>query len=187
MEDLSDHAVWRTALNQGEHHEGVAGDLGSLVARVAFGTSIFGMGAEEQKLALARSVNPELSAITEDLVFSEPYVDAGRNRVLAVNQKDADDLAADEGMVREIGWLKWQFMTQAEALLHGDLHTGSVMVKAAAVGAERSTKVIDSEFAFYGPIGFDIGALWGNYLIAVARAFALTEEHKSVLVPRPGQ
>ena len=80
MEDLSDHAVWRTALNQGEHHEGVAGDLGSLVARVAFGTSIFGMGAEEQKLALARSVNPELSAITEDLVFSEPYVDAGRNR-----------------------------------------------------------------------------------------------------------
>ena len=90
-------------------------------------------------------------------------------------------------MVREIGWLKWQFMTQAEALLHGDLHTGSVMVKAAAVGAERSTKVIDSEFAFYGPIGFDIGALWGNYLIAAARAFALTEEHKSVLVPRPGQ
>ncbi len=179
MEDLSDHAVWRTALNQGEHHEGVAGDLGSLVARVAFGTSIFGMGAEEQKLALARSVNPELSAITEDLVFSEPYVDAGRNRVLAVNQKDADDLAADEGMVREIGWLKWQFMTQAEALLHGDLHTGSVMVKAAAVGAERSTKVIDSEFAFYGPIGFDIGALWGNYLIAAARAFALTEDTRA--------
>ena len=82
-------------------------------------------------------------------------------------------------MVREIGWLKWQFMTQAEALLHGDLHTGSVMVKAAAVGAERSTKVIDSEFAFYGPIGFDIGALWGNYLIAVARAFALTEDTRA--------
>ena len=179
MEDLSDHAVWRTALNRGEQHEGVAGDLGTLIARVAFGTSIFGMDAGEQKLAVARSVNPELCAITEDLVFSEPYVDAGRNRVLKANQRDADDLAADEGMVREIGWLKWQFMTQAESLLHGDLHTGSVMVKPPAVGTERSTKVIDSEFAFYGPIGFDIGALWGNYLIAAARAFALAEDTRA--------
>jgi 5-methylthioribose kinase len=179
MEDLSDHVVWRTALNRGERHEGVAHDLGALIARVAFGTSIFGMDAREQKLALARSVNPELCAISEDLVFTEPYVDAGRNRVLKANQKDADDLAADEGMVQEIGWLKWQFMTQAETLLHGDLHTGSVMVNSPAAGTKRSTKVIDSEFAFYGPTGFDIGALWGNYVIAAARAFALAEDTRA--------
>ena len=51
-------------------------------------------------------------------------------------------------------------MNQAEALLHGDLHTGSVMV------TETDTRVIDPEFAFYGPMGFDLGVLIGNFLLA---------------------
>jgi 5-methylthioribose kinase len=45
-------------------------------------------------------------------------------------------------------------------LIHGDLHTGSIMV------TEHETRVIDPEFAFYGPMGFDIGAVIGNLLMA---------------------
>jgi 5-methylthioribose kinase len=30
----------------------------------------------------------------------------------------------------------------------------------------ESTQVIDPEFAFYGPIGFDIGAFLGNLILA---------------------
>lgn len=30
---------------------------------------------------------------------------------------------------------------------------------------ETETKVIDPEFAFYGPIGFDLGAVIGNYFL----------------------
>ena len=41
--------------------------------------------------------------------------------------------------------LKACFLSDAEALLHGDLHTGSVLVTPA------DTRVIDPEFAFYGP------------------------------------
>jgi 5-methylthioribose kinase len=179
MEYLSEHVVWRTALNRGERHAGVAADLGTLLARVGFGTSVFGMDAGEEKLALARFVNPQLCAITEDLVFTEPYVDAGRNSVLPANERDARDLADDADVVREMGWLKWQFMTQGEALIHGDLHTGSVMVRAADASGPRSTKAIDCEFGFYGPLGFDLGALWGNYVIAAARAFALLEDERA--------
>jgi 5-methylthioribose kinase len=42
-------------------------------------------------------------------------------------------------------------MNNAQALIHGDLHTGSILIK------EDSMKVIDPEFAFYGPMGYDIG------------------------------
>ncbi len=56
--------------------------------------------------------------------------------------------------------LKTRFCTHAQTLLHGDLHTGSVMVSA------TDTRVIDAEFATYGPMGFDIGALLGNFWIA---------------------
>jgi 5-methylthioribose kinase len=40
LEDLSDHVVWRTALNRGELHAEAAADLGAYAARVAFGTSV---------------------------------------------------------------------------------------------------------------------------------------------------
>ena len=51
-------------------------------------------------------------------------------------------------------------MTSAEALIHGDLHTGSIMVTG------EDTRVIDPEFAFIGPMGFDVGAVIGNLLLA---------------------
>ena len=53
-----------------------------------------------------------------------------------------------------------RFSERAQALIHADLHTGSVMV------TQESTQVIDHEFAFYGPMGFDIGAFLGNLILA---------------------
>lgn len=179
MENLSDHQVWRHALNRGERHEGAATDVGVYVAHVAFGTSAFGMAADAQKAALAAAVNPQLCEITEDLVLTEPTRPASRNSVLPENERDAQELIDDDATIREMGWLKWQFMTQAEALIHGDLHTGSVMVRAASDGVPRSTKIFDSEFAFYGPVGFDLGLAYANYVIAAARAFALGEDERA--------
>lgn len=173
MEDLSDHVVWRGALNSGLRFDGVAGPLGKYVAKTAFGTSIFGLGQEPHKLEVARAINPGLCLITEDLVFTEPYFENGRNSVLPSNEKDAQELANDKEMVNEIGLLKYKFMTAAESLIHGDLHTGSAMIKCEDKKVAVSVKAIDSEFSFYGPIGFDLGALVANYTIAAARACAL--------------
>lgn len=173
MEDLSDHVVWRGALNLGLRFDGVAGPLGKYVAKTAFGTSIFGLGQENHKLEVSRAINPGLCLITEDLVFTEPYFESGRNSVLSSNEKDAQDLANDKEMVNEIGLLKYKFMTAAESLIHGDLHTGSAMIKCEDKKVAVSVKAIDSEFSFYGPIGFDLGALVANYTIAAARACAL--------------
>lgn len=178
MEDLSDHRVWRGALIDGLRHEGVADRMGEYVAAVAFGTSVFAVDPEVQKVRMAQAINPELCTITEDLVFTEPYVDAGRNSFLPANEADVRELAHDDVMVREMGMAKWMFMTHGEALIHGDLHTGSVMVRAAsgADGPVSSAKAFDSEFAFYGPVAFDLGALWANYALAAARAVALNDD-----------
>jgi len=173
MEDLSDHKVWRTALNQGERSIGAAAAIGEYIAKVLFATSIFGAGAEAHYKGIARAINPELCLITEDLVFTEPYFPADRNSYLPENEVDAEAIINDEVMVLEIGLLKYRFMTSAEALLHGDLHTGSVMVKTDSAGKAISTMAFDSEFSFYGPIGFDIGACFANFYIALARAIAL--------------
>lgn len=180
MEDLSDHWVWRGALNESMRHDGAADAMGAYIAAIAFGTSALGLERHALADAVARSVNPALCSITEDLVFTEPLVDAGRNSVLPANEKDAADLASDDLMMRAMGRAKWLFMTKAEALIHGDLHTGSVMVRSVG-GSSRcdSVKAFDSEFAFYGPVAFDLGALWANYIIAAARAFALGEDDRA--------
>ena len=51
-------------------------------------------------------------------------------------------------------------MAEPQALLHGNLHTGSVMA------SETDTKVIDPAFAAFGPIGFDVGSLIGHLLLS---------------------
>jgi 5-methylthioribose kinase len=173
MEDLSDWVVWRTALNAGEVHEGVAGQMGDYVARMAFGTSVFGMEVEQVQVAAAAAANPDLCRITEDLVFTEPYIDHEHNSVAPGVEPEVARLRADPALVAEVGGLKYRFITASQALVHGDLHTGSVMVRHVGDGPSARGKAIDGEFCYYGPVGFDTGALIGNYLCAIARAEVL--------------
>ena len=60
-----------------------------------------------------------------------------------------------------------KFLERQQALLHGDLHTGSLMV------TESTTHVIDAEFAFVGPIAFDVAKMVANLLIAYFASFGL--------------
>jgi 5-methylthioribose kinase len=176
MENLSDYRVWRGALMEGMRHDGVAKQMGDYVARVAFGTSVLAVDAEEHKQHVADAINPELCKITEDLVFTEPHDDIGRNAVLPENEKDAAEHAKDRTMRAAMGEAKWIFMNHAEALIHGDLHTGSVMVRHVGAGTEAESKAFDSEFAFYGPVAFDLGALAANYTLSAARWIALGDD-----------
>ncbi|KQP57561.1 S-methyl-5-thioribose kinase [Agreia sp. Leaf283] len=173
IEDLSDHAVWRGELNEARVHGFAAAEIGRYIARTAFHTSVFGLDPLEQKRLAAASINPELCQITEDLVFTEPYIDHPHNVVLPANEPDVSALRADRALLTEIGIAKYRFMTSAQSLIHGDLHTGSVFVRDASDGVSASVRAFDSEFGFFGPTGFDLGALWGNFVIAAARALAL--------------
>jgi 5-methylthioribose kinase len=99
-------------------------------------------------------------------VFTEPYVDHEHNGWLPANDDDVRELRADAAFVREIGLAKQRFQESTQSLLHGDLHTGSVFVRAEG----ESVRAFDSEFGTYGPTGFDLGAVWANLIIAAARA-----------------
>jgi 5-methylthioribose kinase len=171
IEDLSSWTVWRTALNEGRVSPGAGADLGRYVARLAFGTSAFGLPAAEARANAAGALNVELCRITEDLVFTEPFTDHEHNSWDAAVTPAVLALR-DEAVLAEVAELKWRFLTAAEGRIHGDLHTGSVFV--APPGTEGvQAKAFDLEFGVYGPIAFDLGALFGNYLLAQSRAAAL--------------
>ena len=131
--------------------------------------------------------NAALCKHTEQVVFSDPYQISQYNHWTSPYlDPDAEALRHDNLLKLEIALLKSKYMPlcyallfvcthahqlsnsfcssrfseQAQALIHGDLHTSSVMV------TPESTQVIDPEFAFYGPMGYDIGAFLGNLMLA---------------------
>lgn len=170
IEDLSSWTVWRRALNDGRISPGAAAVVGRHVARVGFGTSAFALPSDVVKLQTAAAINVDLCKITEDLVFTQPYLDHPDN---SWKPELTDDVLALRvgGLVDEVAALKHRFVTHAEALVHGDLHTGSIFVPNGH--APVAAKIFDLEFGFYGPIAFDLGALFGNVLLAQARAAVL--------------
>jgi 5-methylthioribose kinase len=159
MEDLSDHIVLRKGLIKGTVYPNLARDMGVFLARSLFFTSDVGMDPLQKKELQKSFVNPDLCKITEDLVFSNPYFDADNNKIDPEIRERAEANWSDNELKREVAKLKEKFMTQGQALIHGDLHTGSVFV------TEQSTKSFDPEFAFFGPMGFDIGAILGNLIL----------------------
>ncbi|MFC4102832.1 S-methyl-5-thioribose kinase [Paenibacillus xanthanilyticus] len=162
MEDLSDHVIMRRGLMEGGRYPKFADDISTFLARTLFFTSDLGMNQQEKKLRVRDFINPELCKITEDLIFDDPYTVSANNNYDAAIEDEAEALRTDEQLHFEIALLREKFLTQAQALLHGDLHTGSIFI------TPESTKVIDPEFAYYGPAGFDIGAVIGNLLLNYA-------------------
>jgi len=163
MEDLNTHTLWRQDLCKGTHVEGVAEGVGRFLAKTLLGTSDILLPPSVRKSLTAEFVNPELCAITEELVFTAPYQDAESNIIDEAAQELAAELRSDRAMHLAAAQLRWQFRTRAEALLHGDFHTGSVMV------APGDPRAMDPEFAFFGPMGFDVGNIIGNLAFARIR------------------
>jgi 5-methylthioribose kinase len=162
MEFLSTHHILRQSLKQGLTHADLGTTLGRFCADTLFKGSDFHLDAAERKRDVALFAdNIALCDITESLVFTDPYFDAPMNRHTSPQlDKQVSMLRADTDAKLAAQAMKQAFCSQAETMLHGDLHTGSVMV------SESEAKVIDPEFALYGPMGFDIGMLMANFIMA---------------------
>jgi 5-methylthioribose kinase len=161
MERLSPHIILRQGLIAGRRYPNIGRDIGQYVARACFHTSDLGAPFERKMDGSALfAANQPLIRITVDLIFKDPYIESPRNRH---NSPHLDAVVAqlrrDAALKAAAARYGWKFLNQPEALIHGDLHSGSVMVTAS------DSRVIDPEFAFYGPIGFDLGAFLGNLLL----------------------
>jgi len=161
MELLEPHIIMRKGLISGTPYPRFVDHITTFLARTLFLSSDLAVLAAQKKEGIGGYAgNHALCKITEDLIFTDPYYQAEQNRwtspwLDAIAASFRDDLDLHVAVSR----LKLKFMGSPEALIHGDLHTGSIMV------TDSETKVIDPEFAFYGPMGFDIGAVLGNLIM----------------------
>ncbi len=162
MEFLADHIILRKGVMRGIRYPKFAEQITDYMARTLFFTSDLFLPASQKKQQMQLFCeNIDLCKITEDLIFTDPYRTADKNRWTSPElDAVAKSFGEDAELKVAITELKAKFLTSAEALIHGDLHTGSIMVN------QQQTKVIDPEFAFYGPMGFDVGLLLANFFLA---------------------
>jgi 5-methylthioribose kinase len=162
MEALCPHIILRKGFVAGTRYPKLADHIGTFLAQTLFRTSDLSLTTPAKKALMARFAgNAELCATTEDVIFTGPYFEAPLNRWTRPHLDAlAAQMRADAELKLAATEMKLVFRTATEALLHGDLHTGSIMVTG------TDTRVIDPEWAFHGPIGFDVGAVLGNLLLA---------------------
>lgn len=167
IEDLNNHLVMREGLMQQKRYPRVDRHMGVFMARTLFYTSDLYLPSGEKKAMVPRFINPVLCKVQEDLVFTEPYIEHPNNRYTPKLEPQVREIYADDDLRSEIFMFKERYMTHAQALIHNDLHTGSIMLN------EEETKVVDPEFAFFGPMAHDIGTYFAN----LALSYAAQEYH----------
>ena len=161
MEYLSSHIIMRKGMIEGLEYPKFAEHISSFLANTLFKTSSLYLSSSDKRTLVSQFIgNSELCKLTEDFVFTAPFMEDETNAELPELSDVAERIANDVELKTKILQLKYKFMNQSDSLLHGDLHTGSIMIN------QNETYVIDSEFAFVGPMGFDVGALIANLVMS---------------------
>ncbi len=174
MEDMTGHTMMRTGLINHEIYPLFADHVTTFMVNSLLRTTDVVMGHKEKKELVKSFINPDLCEISEDLVYSEPFIDYNhRNHVFPPNEDFVrEELYEDQALHLEAAKLKFEFMNHAQSLIHGDLHTGSVFIN------KEHTFIFDPEFAFFGPMGYDIGNVIANIFFAWCNGDAVISDEE---------
>ena len=160
MEDLRDARVLRDVLIAGTVDTIIAEQIGQFMGLVHSQTYVDNIDNATAQNYRQQFANTTMQSITADYVFTFPFTEHETNFWIPGLEPDVRQLKADTDFLRQAEHLKRIFLTVQQGVTHGDLHTGSVLVQ------DNKAKVIDAEFAFYGPVGFDLGLYWANYFLS---------------------
>ncbi|MGP9797159.1 S-methyl-5-thioribose kinase [Halomonas sp. 86] len=161
MEYLYPHTILRRKLIKGERVARLGEIIGQFCARTAFRGSELSLPSPEKKQDVGLfSGNVAIPAITESLVFTDPYYGAEMNHHTPELSPVVDELRRNARLKARVQRLLMKFTANTETMLHGDLHSGSIMA------TDTDVRVIDPEFSQYGPMAFDLGMAVANFLMA---------------------
>ena len=170
MEYLDNHIIFRKGMTNGQVFPEVGKITGEFLSKILYQTSDFHQEYHKKTEEVIRFSNPHLCVLTHMAIFTNPYLgDDEGNIKMSVNPLVHSEILAlrdDKELKSGVMEMKYGFMNKAQALLHGDLHSGSIMVN------ESDTRIIDPEFCFYGPMGFDLGHVVGTIFLNYATQFA---------------
>jgi 5-methylthioribose kinase len=174
MQCLNDHIILRLGLIDGIKYPEVGRHIGAFLADTLFRTSAFSMESQARRQLMDRfTLNAELCKLTEEFIFTFPYMEHDSNYSNPTTDAWArQHLRNDKDYKLNVLKFKELFLCKADALLHADLHTGSLMVN------QSESYVIDMEFAYFGPFGFDVGKVMANFFMCATAHLHRSSDHE---------
>lgn len=170
MEDVSNLRIVRFQLNKNRMFPDLGRKCGECMAKMEFYTSEYFLSREEYRKLQAKFANTEMRKIMEDGMFMDIFNTEVERGLGEEFNTFARGIMYDPRFETERFKLRRNFMSHADGLIHGDMHTSNIFA------SEDAMKVIDMEFSFIGPFGYDLGYLTGNlisqYCAACFKTFA---------------
>ena len=138
-------------------------EVGHFLARSAFYTSEFFLDRAKFRNLQTQFENTELQQIMEDGIFLNRFgtdLDQEAYHKWERFRQITDDPACQTNRLA----LRRTFMTHADCLIHADFHTSNVFL------SDQGLKMLDFEFSFMGPFGYDMGYFTGSLIAAYCAA-----------------
>lgn len=166
MEDIQGAISLREALMKNLWHKNLGSTIAFAIIELSFPLLDILREGKEEELPCWNTASTDLLELTEKLVFEDPYYNRrGKNVYTEGNEDFIKDALGNDDLLEWVEKLKNNFKTNKQTLIHGDLHTGSILVRTQKEGISNKKWAecfpdlffIDPEFAFYGPLAYDIG------------------------------
>lgn len=159
MEDLKEFEILREALLNFRTFPNFAAQVSRYLFDTLFKTTDLVVPAALKREQVRKLTNPEMCALTEKIVFTDPYEEQEEPVYSPENKALIESaLYRNEALRTQVGLLKYRYKNVSQSMLHGEMNTTSVFINADTI------KVFDPEYAFYGPMGFDVGTFIGSLL-----------------------
>jgi 5-methylthioribose kinase len=160
MENLHGYTPLQQTLVERQTLPNLGRHLGLFCAHSLFKTTDMWLNPREKKPMVAEFINPEMRILLEDALYVEPFKIGRGNVVEPELQSEVFALGRDPKVHSAVAQLLHEYRTSAEALLHGELHGGSILV------TPETTKIINPKFGFYGPLGFDLAMVLATFVVS---------------------
>lgn len=172
MEDVNYLKPSRSLLSQGHMIDGLAERCADFLADNHFYTTEFYLDTEVFRELDRCFVNTGMRAIMENWLFLR---DTPTHQCPPLTRHFLPYIFADDIVVQS-HLLRHKYMNATQAFIHSDIHTSNIFADDAQI------KVIDMEYTFAGPCGYDLGyllaSLVSQYCSAVFRPFPSEGERR---------
>lgn len=158
MEDLVDLALLRYDNCRMVAHENIGRVMGDFFGRNLFYSSDLNLTDYKRRELEKNFTSSEYASIGQHIFDTNVAVSPERDMAPGVEATRAAVLA-NPAVQKEFARARENFLHQKECLIHADLHASNVMV------GGGQTKIIDTEFAGFGPSGQDIGRFCASFVL----------------------
>ena len=158
MEDLMELSLLRFELCRMVKHPHLTNKIGAFFARNLFFSSNLHLTNYKKSEVERFFINPEYTALVPFLFHENIGISWEREMIPGTDQK-RKELLENPQIKAEFQRLEAKFMNDKECLIHTDLHSSNIMI------STDDVRIIDGEFAGFGPLAQDFGRLTASFTL----------------------